>query len=125
MTQIPRPTEAELKILKILWDLGPSPVKDVQAALAQLQDYTYTGALRMLQVMLEKGLVLRDEANRSHVYRAALPREATEKRMVVDLRDRLFGGSALALVQAALAGGGVAPEEKARIRQLLAGEEDL
>jgi predicted transcriptional regulator len=118
----PKPTEAELKILKILWELGPSPVRDVQASLARLQEYTYTGALRMLQVMLEKGLVARDESSRSHVYRAAHGREAMEAGMVADLRDRLFGGSALALVQAALAAGSVAPEEKARIRQLLAGE---
>lgn len=122
MTPSPRPTEAELKILKILWELGPSPVKDVQAALARTQDYTYTGALRMLQVMLEKGLVVRDESARSHVYRAAHPREALERGMVADLRDRLFGGSALALVQAALAGGAVSPEEKARIRDLLRGK---
>jgi predicted transcriptional regulator len=118
----PRPTEAELKILKILWDLGPAPVKEVHVRLARLQDYTYTGALRMLQVMLEKGLVVRDASSRSHVYQAAHPREAMEEGMVVDLRDRLFGGSALALVQAALAAGSVAPEEKARIRRLLAGE---
>jgi predicted transcriptional regulator len=119
----PRPTEAELKILKILWELGPSSVKDVQAALARLQDYSYTGALRMLQVMLEKGLVERDESNRSHVYRAAHPRASMETGMVADLRDRLFGGSALALVQAALSGGGCPPEEKARILELLGGEE--
>ncbi len=119
MSHPPRPTEAELKILKILWDLGPVPVKDVQAALARGQEYTYTGALRMLQVMLEKGLVARDESARSHVYRAAHPRESMEQGLVADLRDRLFGGSALALVQAALKAGSVSPEEKARIRQLL------
>jgi len=119
MTHPPRPTEAELKILKILWDLGPVPVKDVQAALACHQEYTYTGALRMLQVMLEKGLVARDESARSHVYRAAHPRESMEQGLVADLRDRLFGGSALALVQAALQAGSVSPEEKARIRRLL------
>jgi len=123
MSRPPRPTEAELKILKILWELGPAPVKEVHAALAKVQDYTYTGALRMLQVMLEKGLVVRDEASRSHVYRAAHPRASMEAGLVADLRDRLFGGTALAPVQAALTGGAVGPEEKARIRQLLAGEE--
>jgi len=115
----PRPTEAELKILKILWELGPSPVREVQAALARTQDYSYTGALRMLQVMLEKGLVARDEAARSHVYRAAHPRESMEQGLVADLCDRVFGGSALALVQAALKSGSVPPDEKARIRSLL------
>jgi BlaI family transcriptional regulator, penicillinase repressor len=123
MLHPPRPTEAELKILKILWELGPVPVKEVQGALARHQDYTYTGALRMLQVMLEKGLVVRDETNRSHVYQAAHSREAMETGMVADLRDRLFEGSALALVQAALASGAVPSEEKERIRRLLAGED--
>jgi predicted transcriptional regulator len=119
----PRPTEAELKLLKILWDLGPAPVKAVHQALARQQEYTYTGALRMLQVMFEKGLVVRDESARSHIYRAAQPREAMETSLVADLRDRLFGGSALALVQAALGGGQVPAEEKARIRELLNREE--
>lgn len=118
----PRPTEAELKLLKILWELGPSSVKEVHASLTRQQDYTYTGALRMLQVMFEKGLVLRDESSRSHVYRAAHPREAMESGLVSDLMDRLFGGSALALVQAALQTGAVPEDEKARIRALLGKE---
>ena len=123
MSRPPRPTEAELKILKLLWELGPSPVREVHAALARQQDYTYTGTLRMLQVMQEKGIVIRDEAARSHVYAAAHPREAVEKSLVADLRDRLFGGSALALVQAALDSGSVPAEEKARIRALLGSQE--
>ena len=123
MAHPPKPTEAELKILKILWELGPVPVKEVQAGLARHQNYSYTGALRMLQVMFEKGLVTRDESKRSHIYRAAHSQEAMETGLVVDLRDRLFGGSALALVQAALAPGSVSAGEKAQIRALLAGEE--
>jgi predicted transcriptional regulator len=123
MSIVPRPTEAELKILKILWDLGPSTVKDVHAVLARQQDYSYTGALRMLQVMHEKGLAARDESARSHVYRAAHPRADVETGLVTDLKDRLFGGSALALVQAALAEGACPPDEKARILELLGGEE--
>jgi BlaI family transcriptional regulator, penicillinase repressor len=124
MTIPPRPTETELKILRILWELGPAPVKEVRTALARVQDYTYTGTLRMLQVMFEKGLVLRDETSRSHVYRAAQARGAVETGIVADLRDRLFGGSALALVQAALGGGAVPPGEKEAIRRLLSGRED-
>lgn len=120
MTQTPpRPTEAELKLLKILWDLGHASVKEVHAALLKRQDYTYTGCLRMLQVMFEKGLVLRDESSRSHIYRAAHPREDMETGLVGDLLDRLFGGSALALVQAALQAKAVPEDEKARIRALL------
>jgi BlaI family transcriptional regulator, penicillinase repressor len=122
MSSPPRPTEAELKLLKILWELGPATVREVHARLARQQDYTYTGALRMLQVMFEKGLVVRDESARSHVYQAAQPREAVESGLVGDLVERLFGGSALALVQAALAQGGVPEAEKARIRELLAKE---
>jgi predicted transcriptional regulator len=120
MVSPPRPTEAELKLLKILWELGPAPVKAVHAALARQQSYTYTGALRMLQVMLEKGLVVRDERSRSHIYRAAHARQAMETGLVADFMDRLFGGSALALLQTALQGGAVSAEEKAKIRELLA-----
>jgi predicted transcriptional regulator len=123
MPKPPKPTEAELKFLKILWELGPATVKDVHASLARQQDYTYTGALRMLQVMFEKGLVQRDESSRSHIYRAAHPREAMEKGLVADLRDRLFGGSALALVQAALKTGTVNEAEKEAIRMLLGKEQ--
>ena len=119
MPQPPRPTEAELKLLRILWALGPATVKEVHARLSESQDYTYTGALRMLQVMFEKGLVVRDESSRSHIYLPAHPREAMEKGLVADLRDRLFGGSALALVQAALSAGPVDAAEKAAIRKLL------
>lgn len=125
MAHPPKPTEAELKLLKILWELGSASVKEVHATLARQQDYTYTGALRMLQVMHDKGLVLRDESARSHVYRPAHPQAAMEKGLVADLQDRLFGGSALALVQAALAAGSVPAEDKARIRELLAREQDL
>ena len=122
MTRYPRPTDAELKLLKLLWELGPSTVRDVHAALQRQQDYTYTGCLRMLQVMFEKGLVQRDEQARSHIYRAAHPREAMESGLVDDLMDRLFGGSALALVQAALQARTVSEDEKERIRALLGKE---
>ena len=119
MTQALRPTDVELKLLKILWATGPATVKEVHSVLSSRQDYSYTGTLRMLQVMFEKGLVLRDESNRSHVYRPAHPRVVIEKGLVADLRERLFGGSALALVQAALASGPVDETEKAAIRALL------
>ena len=119
MTHPPRPTDVELKLLRILWDLGPATVKDVHGVLVRTQDYTYTGVLRMLQVMFEKGLVTRDESARSHVYRAAHSRDSMERGMVADLVDRLFGGSASDLVLAALATRKVNARDKAKIQELL------
>jgi predicted transcriptional regulator len=118
-----KPTEVELKLLRILWELGPATVKKVHAHLSQREDYAYTGVLRMLQVMLEKGLVTRDESQRSHVYAPAHPRAAMEGGLVADLTERLFGGSAAALVLAALQSGRVSVEEKARILAVLGKEE--
>jgi predicted transcriptional regulator len=117
-----KPTEVELKFLRILWDLGPATVKDVHIQVNRTEEYAYTGVLRMLQVMLEKGLVTRDESLRSHVYAAAHSRSAMEGGLVADLTERLFGGSAAALVLAALRSGQVSPEEKARIREALGKE---
>lgn len=117
-----KPTEVELKLLRILWELGPATVKEVHADLNRREDYAYTGVLRMLQVMLEKGLVTRDESERSHVYAPAHSRAAMERGLVADLTERLFGGSAASLVLAALRSGKVSAEEKACIRKAL-GEE--
>lgn len=114
-----KPTEVELKLLRVLWDLGPATVKEVHAHLNRREAYAYTGVLRMLQVMLEKGLVVRDERQRSHVYAPAHSRAAMEDGLVADLAERLFGGSATALVLAALRTGKVSAEEKALIQDLL------
>jgi predicted transcriptional regulator len=122
MTRPPKPTEVELKLLRVLWDLGPASVKQVHAHLNQREDYAYTGVLRMLQVMLEKGLVLRNENQRSHIYFPAHSRVSMEGGLVADLTERLFGGSASSLVLAALRTGQVTAEEKARIKALLDGE---
>jgi predicted transcriptional regulator len=119
MKRPPKPTEVELKLLRILWELGPATVKEVHAQLCRKEAYAYTGVLRMLQVMLEKGLVRRDERQRSHVYAPAHSRAAMEGGLVADLVERLFGGSAAALALAALDAGPVSPEEKARIRAAL------
>lgn len=118
-----KPTDVELKFLRALWDLGPSTVKEVHAHLNRTEAYAYTGVLRMLQVMLDKGLVTRDESQRSHVYAPAHSRVVMEGGLVADLTERLFGGSAAALVLAALRSGPVSPAEKARIRELLGREE--
>jgi predicted transcriptional regulator len=76
--QLPRPTEAELAILRVLWELGPSTVRQVHEALAQSRSIGYTTALKLLQVMADKGLVLRDESQRSHVYRPRLTADQTQ-----------------------------------------------
>lgn len=119
MTAPIKPTEVELKLLRVLWELGPASVKEVHAHLSRREDYAYTGVLRMLQVMLEKGLVTRDESQRSHIYAPAHSRAVMEGGLVADLTERLFGGSAAALVLTALQSGKVSAEEKARIREWL------
>jgi predicted transcriptional regulator len=119
----PHPTDAELTTLRILWALGPSTVKEVHQELSRTRDMAYTGALRILQVMFEKGLVLRDESARSHVYRPAHSKDAMQKGIVSDLLEKAFSGSAKDLVVTALKAGRVGPAEKAEILALL-GKED-
>jgi len=114
-----RPTDAEVAVLRVLWDRGPSTVRQVHHALHPARDAGYTSVLKIMQIMFEKGLVSRDEANRSHVYRAAVPREHTQRQIVGDLLERVFGGSARALVLQALSARRAGPEELAEIRKLL------
>jgi predicted transcriptional regulator len=106
-------------ILRALWKLGPSTVRRVQDELNQNQPTGYTTVLKMLQIMTEKGLVSRDESERTHVYEAALPEEETQKQLVSDLMDRAFGGSARKLVLHALSVKQASRKELAQIRQLL------
>jgi predicted transcriptional regulator len=113
----PLPTERELAILKVLWDRGPSPVREVHEALDR--SVGYTGILKLLQVMTGKGLVRRNEANRAHVYEAAEPRGRTEARLVRHLADGAFGGSTASLVMRALSAKRASPSELRRIRELL------
>ena len=119
MTNMPLPTDAELAILATLWDLGPSTVRDVHDAMASDRDVGYTTVLKMLQIMFEKGLVTRDDSARSHVYRAAIPRERTQKRLVTDLLDRAFDGSSASLVLQALSSRRASASELEEIRTLL------
>src|SRR6476659_10589331 len=102
-TSVPRPTDAELAILRILWERGPSTVRQVHELLARDRQAAYTTALKLLQIMTEKGLVERDERERTHVYRARLSEDQTQRQLVRDLVDRAFGGSATKLVMQALA----------------------
>ena len=94
----PRPTDAELEILTVLWDRGPSTVREVQEAVARRKPTQYTTALKLLQIMAEKGLVRRNERQRAHVYEAGRPREWTQRQLAGDLLLRAFGGSAKSLV---------------------------
>jgi predicted transcriptional regulator len=103
--------------------LGPATVKEVHRELSKHKELSYTGVLRMLQVMFEKGLVLRDESERSHVYHPAHSKDAMQKGMVSDLLERAFAGSAKDLVLAAVKAGRVSAKEKAEIRALLGEEE--
>jgi predicted transcriptional regulator len=100
--ELPRPTAAELAILRVLWRRGPSTVREVQEALSDERGTGYTTALKLLQIMTEKGLVRRDDRVRTHVYAAALPAETTQRQLERDLLYRAFGGSAQQLVLQAL-----------------------
>src|SRR4051812_33568829 len=115
----PRPTDAELAILRILWERGPSTVRQVHDVLALERQAAYTTALKLLQIMTEKGLVERDERDRTHIYRARLGEEQTQRQLVRDLVDRAFGGSATKLVMQALASKRASLEELRDIRKAI------
>jgi BlaI family transcriptional regulator, penicillinase repressor len=115
----PRPTDAELAILRVLWHRGPSTVRQVMDELNRLQPTGYTTALKMLQIMTEKGLVQREEQGRLHIYEAVRSEPETQRQLLSDLLDRAFDGSARQLVLQALSAKPAAPEELAEIRQLL------
>ncbi len=117
--KLPRPTDAELAILRVLWRLGPSTVKEVQEDFGRRAPTGYTTVLKLLQIMTEKGLVTRDETQRAHLYTARLPEEETQSQLVGDLLDRVFEGSAGRLVMQALAARPASAEELAEIRRLL------
>jgi predicted transcriptional regulator len=115
----PRPTEAELAILQVLWEAGPHSVREIQQILNQTKPTGYTTVLKMLQIMTEKGLVVRDESRRPQIYRPRQAREQTQQRLLGDLVHRAFGGSVKALVLQALATKKSTPEELEAIEKLL------
>jgi predicted transcriptional regulator len=117
----PRPTDAELAILRILWNRGPSTVRQVHDILGQERTAAYTTALKLLQIMTEKGLVERDERDRTHIYRARLSEETTQRQLVRDLVDRAFGGSSGKLVMQALATKRASADELRDIRKAIDG----
>jgi predicted transcriptional regulator len=119
-TNLPRPTDAELEILRVLWDLGPSTVRDVHTTLERRREIGYTTVLKLMQIMAGKGLVERDETARAHVYKARVAQEQTQRQLVGHLLDRAFGGSAAKLMMQALSGRKASTEEIAQMRQMLA-----
>jgi predicted transcriptional regulator len=115
----PRPTDAELAILRVLWDRGPSTVREVHEALSATQDTGYTTVLKLLQIMTDKGIVVRDESQRAHVYASRLGEQLTQRQLLTDLVDRAFRGSPAKLVLQALAGRRASEQELRDIRALL------
>ena len=116
---LPMPTDAELAILRVLWDRGPSTVRDVHEILSNTQGTGYTTILKLMQIMTEKGLVVRDESQRAHVYEPRHSEQRTQRQILSDLADRAFGGSSAKLVMQALSGRKATADELNAIRDLL------
>ncbi len=116
---IPKPTESELEILQILWQKGQATVRDVHEKIAESKEVGYTTTLKIMQIMAEKGLVTRDENNRTHIYQAAVQEEDIQKSLLDKFIDTTFRGSAMKLVMQALGNHKTSPEELAEIQRLL------
>lgn len=116
---LPRPTDAELEILSVLWNTGPATVRQVYEEISRRRPAQYSTILKFMQIMAEKGLVLRDEQQRAHVYEAARPREWTQRQLAGHLLDRAFSGSAKALLIGALSAKKTTKAELAELRKLL------
>lgn len=117
--EIPRPTEGELELLGILWNSGAATVREIFEAVNANRPVVYTGVLKLLQIMTEKGLVVRDEKERAHVYRAAVSQKDTERRFLRELSERFFAGSASQLALRALEMEQASDQELDAIRQLI------
>src|SRR5215470_6717659 len=119
MANLPRPTDAELEILTVLWSRGPTTVREVHETIAKRRPTQYTTVLKLMQIMAEKGLVRRNEKQRAHVYEAARPREWTQRQLAGDLLERAFEGSAKSLMLGALSARKATKNELAELRRLL------
>jgi BlaI family transcriptional regulator, penicillinase repressor len=115
----PKPTASELEILHVLWNRGPSTVREVLESLNQKKSLGYTGVLKLLQIMTAKGSVRRDETNRAHVYEACRPADQTKRQLATDLLQRVFEGSASQLMMHALAGHRASAQEIAELHRIL------
>ena len=119
-TRPPKPTDSELDILHVLWQRGPSTVRQIHVVLAQSQDTGYTTVLKLLQIMHRKKLVERDDSRRAHVYQPTYSKEVVQQQLTSDLIQRAFDGSPSQLVLQALGnGGGASREDLRKIRSLL------
>ena len=116
---LPKPTDAELEILAVLWSRGPSTVREVHEVIAERKPTQYTTVLKQLQVMAEKGLVRRDESQRSHLYEPAKTREWTQRQLAGDLLNRAFEGSAKSLLLGALSARKASKKDLDELRRLL------
>ena len=123
MAEKPKPTAAELEILDILWEMRRATVGEIHKAISERRPTAYTTILKLMQIMLDKGLVQRNEKGKAHVYRPAQSQRQTQTKLVSDLLDRAFRGSALKLVQHVLETKPTNPEELAEIRKLIADAE--
>lgn len=125
--QIPRPTEAELEILQILWEHGPSSVRFVNEKLSEEREVGYTTTLKLMQIMADKGLVQRNTESRTHIYEAAAGEADMQQRLLKRFVDKAFRGSAMKMVMQALGNHETSPEEldeiKALIQRLESGKE--
>jgi predicted transcriptional regulator len=119
MGKLPKPTEAELAILGVVWQRGPSTVRQVHDSLAESKKTGYTTVLKFMQIMLEKGLLSRDDSPYAHVYSARLPQEQTQRALLTDLLDRAFEGSMSRLILQALSSRKATPEEMSEIRKIV------
>jgi predicted transcriptional regulator len=117
--QPPRPTDAELEILTVLWSRGPSTVREVHESVSRRKPTQYSTVLKFMQIMSEKGLVRRNDEQRAHIYEAAQPREWTQQRLAGDLLQRAFGGSAKSLLVGALSARKASKQELAELRKML------
>lgn len=115
----PKPTPTELEILRVLWDRGPSTVREVHETLSDAREIGYTTVLKIMQIMTAKGMVRRNEESRAHVYHACQPADKTKQQLVSDLLHRAFAGSASQLMMHALAGKKTPEREIEEIRRML------
>ena len=117
--QPPRPTDGELEILTVLWSRGPSTVREVYETIGARRPAQYTTILKLMQIMADKGLLMRDETQRAHVYSAARPQEWTQRQLAGDLLHRAFGGSARSLLMGALSARKASRKELEEMRRIL------
>ena len=115
----PLPTSSELEILQVIWRRGPTTVREVYKTLSKDRDIGYSTVLKFMQIMTDKGTLVRDESVRPQIYQAARPREQTQRGILRDLAARAFGGSSVSLIMQALSDRRATAEERRQIRALL------